>query len=195
MLLGSETWPQKTYLMVEGLDDDGKIPMVRGEDNQLRVTIDPRSEKQDVDVFFDYRASGSRYRQKMRKTEIDGTTRFEHTFGTVVSEFTFQVFGGDARTDWSGARLVEPPGIAELTLEVIPPDYNVLEPQLLPRGRSPYDILRGSKLRIAGTTNKPMKTARLRGPERDFELEITEGNNISMRQSPTISSKANTCLT
>ncbi|MEC7599368.1 MAG: hypothetical protein VX936_13375, partial [Planctomycetota bacterium] len=118
LLLGSETWPQKTYLMVEGLDDDGKIPMVRGEDHQLRVTIDPRSEKQDVDVFFDYRDSGSRYRQKMRKTEIDGTTRFEHTFGTVVSEFKFQVFGGDARTDWIGARLVEPPGIAELTLEV-----------------------------------------------------------------------------
>ena len=184
LLLGSETWPQKTYLIVEGLDDDGKIPMVRGEDHQLRVTIDPRSEKQDVDVFFDYRDSGSRYRQKMRKTEIDGTTRFEHTFGTVVSEFTFQVFGGDARTDWIGARLVEPPGIAELTLEVIPPDYTVLEPQLLPRGRSPYDILRGSKLRIAGTTNKPMKTARLRGPERDFELEITEGNNISMRLEP-----------
>ncbi|MEC8864302.1 MAG: hypothetical protein VXX31_15195, partial [Planctomycetota bacterium] len=184
LLLGSETWPQKTYLVVEGLDDDGKIPMVRGEDHQLRVTLDPRSEKQDVDVFFDYRDSGSRYRQKMRKTEKDGVTRFEHTFGTVVSEFTFQVFGGDARTDWIEARLVEPPGIAELTLEVIPPDYTGLEPQLLPRGRSPYDILRGSQLRIAGTTNKPMKTARLRGPEKDFELEITEGNNISMRVEP-----------
>ena len=184
LLLGSENWPQKTYLVVEGLDEDGKIPMVRGEDHQLRVTIDPRSEQQDVDVFFDYRDSGSRYRQKMRETEKDGVARFEHTFGTVVSEFRFQVFGGDARTDWIAARLVEPPGIVELNLEAIPPNYTGLEPQLLPRGRSPYDVLRGSQLRISGTTNKPMKTATLRGPEKDFELEITEGNNISLSVDP-----------
>jgi hypothetical protein len=181
LLLGSQTWPQKTYLVVEGLDGDGKIPMVRGEDYKLLVTIDPRSEIQDVDVFFDYRDAGSRYRQKMRRTDQNGVQRFEHTFGTVVSEFRFQVFGGDARTDWLSAKLVEPPGISELELKVFPPTYTGLEPVVLPRGQSPYDILQGSQLAVSGTANKPMQTATLRGPEANFELAITEQTQMATR--------------
>ena len=181
LLLGSQTWPQKTYLVVEGLDDEGKIPMVRGEDYKLIVTVDPRSEVKDVDVFFDYRDSGSRYRQKMRRTDQNGVLQFEHTFGTVVSEFRFQVFGGDARTEWLSAKLVEPPGITDLELKVRPPAYTGLPPDVLPRGQSPYNILEGSQLEISGIANKPMRKATLRGPEANFELLITDETQLATR--------------
>ncbi|MCA9104639.1 MAG: hypothetical protein KDA83_04385 [Planctomycetales bacterium] len=174
ILLGDSQWPQKTYLIVEGLDDEGRLPVVRGEDHKLVVRIDERSENKDVEVFFDYRDAGSRYRQKLRKFEQEGDVRFEHTFGTVVTEFKFQVFGGDARSEWIQVRLVEPPGFEQITMTARPPEYTGLAPFELERGRSPYDLPLGSSLVVEGVANKPLATAELRSTERNFPFELTD---------------------
>lgn len=180
VLLGDSQWPQKTYLIVEGLDEDGRLPVVRGEDHKLIVRIDPKSEVKDVEVFFDYSDAGSRYRQKLRKFEQEGEIRFEHTFGTVVSEFRFQVFGGDARTDWIQVRLVEPPGFDSITMRAIPPAYTGLAPFELERGRSPYDLPQGSSLEITGVANKPLRSAELRSTDRNFAFELKDQTQASM---------------
>lgn len=181
VLLGDSQWPQKTYLIVEGLDEEGRLPVVRGEDHKLVVRIDPKSEVKDVEVFFDYSDAGSRYRQKLRKFEQEGEFRFEHTFGTVVTEFSFQVFGGDARTDWIRVRLVEPPGFESITMKVIPPSYTGLEAFELERGRSPYELPQGSSLQIEGVANKPLRSAQLRSTDRNFEFALAEETRASMR--------------
>jgi len=180
LLLGNRSWPQRTYLIVEGLDAEGRLPVVRGEDHKLIVRIDERSVEKDVEVFFDYRDAGSRYRQKLRRFEEDGNVRFEHLFGTVVSEFRFQVFGGDARNEWIQVRLVEPPGFESIELIATPPAYTGLKPETLERGRSPYDLLQGSRLTIRGRANKPLREATLRGPSGDRPFALAAGLDATL---------------
>jgi len=158
LLLGSATWPQKTYLVVERVGEDGAVVFPRGEDWTQVVSVRPDSQVMPQAVYLDFRRTRSRSPLAMKKT---AERQFEATFASVIEPFEFRARGGDAITDWVRVELVEQPAVSELKMTVTPPKYTGGQSEELAPGRGPYYLLKGSELSIAATANKPLARAAL----------------------------------
>jgi hypothetical protein len=158
ILLGDARWPQKTYLLIERVGDDGRVVFPRGEDWTQLVSVTPESKVVPEQVWLDFRRTRSRAPLAMKRT---GERQFEATFASVLEAFEFRARGGDAVTDWVRVELVDQPAVQELTLVVTPPAYTGQAAEELPPGRGPYYVLKGSRLALEGTANKPLARADL----------------------------------
>ena len=166
LLLGDKVWPQKTYLVVERAVD-GRVKFPRGEDWTQVITVTPDSEVVPQNVFLDFRQSGGRNSQAMKKT---GERAFETVFANVIEPFEFRARGGDAYTPWIRVELVEQPAAKELHLEITPPKYAGEGQQELAAGKGPYFVLKGTSLSLRGIANKPLARADL----------VIEGNRVPL---------------
>ena len=175
LLLGSQQWPQKTYLIIQRAVD-GEVVFPRGEDWTQIVEVDPRSEVVPQVVHLDFRQARGRASQQMDRTP-DGT--FQTTFSSVLEPFEFRARGGDDTTEWVRVRLVEQPALDRLTLEVTPPAYTSEPTQTLPPGKGPYYVLKGSRLRLSGTANKRLTRAALRVEEKSWPLTLTSADSLA----------------
>jgi hypothetical protein len=158
LLLSSATWPQQTYLVIERLAADGTVVFPRGDDWTQGVSVRPDSRQVPEVVYFDFRRAGARSGLPLKRT---GKRQFETRFSNVIEPFEFRARGGDAVTDWVRVVLVEPPEITELRLIVTPPRYVGGQPEELPAGRGPYQILPGSSLRYEAKANTELASASL----------------------------------
>lgn len=156
ILLGDARWPQDTYLEIVGAED-GIVTLPRGENWTQLVRVVDDSQVPDT-VFVDFFPSRGRPSQSMKKLPSGD---FEVVFTNVIEEFQFRARGGDAVTDPVQVRLVEPPAVKELSLEVTPPPYAGSTTESLPSGKGPYYVLKGSRLAIAGKANKPLSKVEL----------------------------------
>src|SRR5262245_60324738 len=145
ILLGDRLWPQKTYLVVERVGNNGTVVFPRGDDWTQLVSVTPESEVIPPAVYLDFRHARGRGPLAMSK---NGERQFEATFASVLEPFEFRARGGDAVTKWVRVELVEPPAVTELSLVVTSPAYARLPPESLPPGRGPYYVLKGSTLRL-----------------------------------------------
>jgi hypothetical protein len=165
LLLANQPWPTRTSLIVEGLID-GVLYVPRGEDHRLAVLVDQNCPEPDVEVFLDFVGRSSSTRQKLRR---DGEETFRHTttLRGINSEFSFQVRGGDFVSPPIPIRLVQPPGFAELELQLVPPAYCGLEATALPLSAESFRVLQGSQLLIRAKPDQAdVQLALLRGSER-----------------------------
>lgn len=157
VLLGERTWPQDTYLVIERAKD-GKVVFPRGEDWTQLVTVRDDSKVIPDAVYIDFRRARGRPAQAMKKTSERG---FEAVFNNVIDPFEFRARGGDATTDWVSVELVEQPSVETLKIVVMPPAYTGQTAAELPPGKGPYYVLPGSSLKLEGTANKPLVSAKL----------------------------------
>lgn len=168
VLLLDDAWPQATYLEIAGVVD-GKLVVPRGTDHRQLVTVSQDSSVTDVTVSLEVENPGGRSLLPMKPTgRLDGR---EHTFTfhNVSSRFRFRASGGDDITEWVEVELVEPPSVSELELTALLPEYTgVAEEPLV--GAGPHAVLRGSRLRLAITANKPLAAAELQLGEDRFPL-------------------------
>jgi hypothetical protein len=104
--------------------------------------------------------------------------RFESVFRDVLQPFEFRARGGDAVTDWVRVQLVDPPGLSELTITIVPPQYSGQSAEALVPGQSAYQLLRGSSLQIVALANKPLQTAELILANQHWTLAF---NNLEQR--------------
>jgi hypothetical protein len=158
IFLGNATWPQKTYLVVERVAEDGAVVFPRGEDWTQVVSVRPDSRVVPDAVYLDFRRTRGRAPLAMKKTS---ERQFEATFAGVIEPFEFRARGGDAITDWVRVELVDQPAVAELKMVVTPPTYAGSQPEELAPGRGPYYVLKGSSLKLSGKANKPLAHAAL----------------------------------
>lgn len=158
ILLGDRVWPQRTYLEVQNVKN-GKIRLPRGENWTQVVIATEDSQEIPESVFIDFRPARGRPSQKMKKTSVDNT--FEIVFNNVIEEFQFRARGGDSYTPWISVELVEQPAVKELSLLVTPPKYAGGSPELLPTGKGPYSVLKGSSITLSGEANKNLSAAEL----------------------------------
>jgi len=174
ILLSSDQWPQRTYLIIEGVVD-GQVIMKRGEDHAQRVTVDAsRSSLLDVDVTIEIDGAAGRTTYKMRKNESE--REHVYLFRNVSNPFRFRARGGDDVTDWVAVALVDPPAIGNLQLVATLPDYTGPQRQRLPEGSGPHPVLAGSSLAITATANKPLQQAVLNPDASDpFDLTSDDG--------------------
>ena len=175
VLLGNREWPQNVYLIVEGVQD-GRLTIPRGDDWPLVVTVNERSRRIPDTVHVDIRGPGGRRSEPMDKPS-DGP-RFLTTFTNVIEGFEFRARSRRSTTPWIAVQLVDRPAVAQLQLQVTAPDYAGGETRELPPGRGPYYVLKGSRLHVRGTSNKPLSLAEFVLGNIRREMAISNGKNF-----------------
>jgi hypothetical protein len=178
LLLANQPWPTRTLLTVQGVVD-GVLYVPRGEDQKLEVLADPNCLDSDVEVFLDFVGRSSSTRQKLRQDAQD-PLRHTTTLRGINSEFSFRVRGGDFVSESIQVRLVQPPGFAELKLQVVPPAYSGLGEIALPLSAESFKILQGSRLQIVAKPDQANTSlALLRGSER-WDLSADEEGHFRL---------------
>lgn len=163
ILLLDEPWPQRTRLLVEGLEN-GRLLCARGDDLTISAAV-PKGYEVPRQVFIDFEEAGGRTgREQM--VEI-GRGRFQRVFERLDRAMRCRLRGGDDRTDWFAVQVVDRPAIASVVLGVEPPKYTGAAPYELREGLTAAEILKGSRITFhIRRTNKPVVSARLvRGAE------------------------------
>ena len=168
VLLGESEWPQKTYLKVVGVAEDGSLALPRGDD-WLQV-VEASGEVIPSLVYLDFQPLGGR--RSIEQMKQVGSSAFHTTFKNMLEEFRFRAHGGDATTPWIDVRLVDRPAVEQLTLTLEPPAYTAGKSEVLPPGAGPYPALKGSQLRVSGQANKDLSQARLKWGENSQQVTI-----------------------
>lgn len=158
LLLGAESWPQSTYLEIQGVQD-GRIRIPRGEDLVVSIAVRPESKVIPGEVLLQTRPARRGSVAAAKKT---GEREFEAIFKSVVDPFEIRAVGGDETTSWVEVVLAEPPMVKSLELTVTAPAYAGGNVETLSSDRGPFYVLKGSKIELAGTTNKPVRSGELR---------------------------------
>jgi hypothetical protein len=158
LLLDSATWPQQTYLAIDGLSPEGRIVAPRGEPWRQIVSVTPASRIVPQTVHLEFRAAAGRTPLPLNKI---ADRQFAADFAATSDPFELRARGGDAVTEWTPVKLVEPPALTQLKLVVTPPSYAGGQPVELAAGEGSYAVLPGSSLKIEGQANKPLARATL----------------------------------
>lgn len=89
--------------------------------------------------------------------------------------FEFRITGGDdTKFPWMRVKVVPPPMLSDLQMELISPEYSERESEQISAGSSFVQALIGSQLLITGTANVPLRSANLVTSESDSNpLEIS----------------------
>ena len=182
VLLGTEQWPQGTYLEIDGIND-GKIVVPRGINHRQFVNVTESSSVTAIDVDLEIEnAGGGRTIYSMKPTgKLEGR-QHAFVFNNVSSSFRFRATGGDDVTEWVTVELVEPPAIVELDMKVNLPSYTGVDPLTI-KGDGPHPVLAGSSLEISATTNKRLQSAILKTGETEFPMQLSE-DGLTFTASP-----------
>lgn len=185
VLFGEMEWPKDTYLEIQGVREDGTLLLTRGDDHNQVVIVLEKSKVIPEKVSIEFRDGGNRSMEEMTRTgEVDGR-EFELLFNNVSSTFRFRAIGGrDGRSDWVQVQLVDPPGVEDLELVVIPPPYTKQENYELPAGSGPYNVYAGSGLILKGKSNKSLKEATLSVAGNEWPLEREGEQGFSLTLTP-----------
>lgn len=160
LLLSNDTWPQATYLEVVGAVN-GKIIVPRGTDYRQLVRVTDNSSVTNVEVTLEADAGGNRTLQKMRPTGKDSGREHAFVFHSIATQYRIRASGGDATTEWVELELIEPPAVLEMELIEKLPEYTGHEQNSF-TGSGPHKILKGSRLQVIASTNKPVQACRLK---------------------------------
>lgn len=172
LLFADLPWPTRTVLTVAGVVD-GVLYVPRGEDHRLEVNVDPNCADPDVDVFLDFVGRSSSTRQKLRRLAEEPLAH-NTTLRGINSEFLFQVRGGDFVSEPIQVRLVQPPGFAELTLKVQPPQYSGLSESAVPLSAESFKVLQGSTVSISAKPDQAEVSLALLHADKRWEMPGNE---------------------
>ena len=175
MLLQNVPWPKQTRLIVELTD--GELVAARGDDLVIQAHAEglpPRV------VEISYKTvSGAGGRETMVTVGSRAAHRYRYTFKNAQEEFEFYLKGGDDRTPLFKARLLERPRVTSSEMRITPPAYAGMESFTLGANERTARILRGSNVRLAITTNKPVIRATLMtGPQLVAEAEPQDEGHV-----------------
>ena len=162
-------------------------------------------------VYIEFKPrTGPEITQMMTRQDLAGAAagakegRFAAVFKNVLEPFRFRISGGDNRTRWINARIVDRPGIDSFDLTLRHPRYTALEPEVVwsirpaavdagasdkpsdgvkRAGSSSVYALKGSTIAFTALTNKPVKSARLRIEKTLIDLPVAsakaDGRDVS----------------
>jgi hypothetical protein len=185
LLLSEERWPQRTYLAVLGLDDDGVIKTPRGEPFVLNVTARPTfqivgdgryrvkgrgapleiqsaeaptSEPPEI-IRMRYRSDGgATQRAVLSRYDQDA---FRHEFASISQPTQIDLAGGD---DWLGPVRILPidrPTVERWKVIAQAPGTSEGETEVFEDGSSQLLFLVNTKMELWVTASAPLASARL----------------------------------
>ena len=97
------------------------------------------------------------------QTDLQRPDRFVHVLRALTHSRRYRIRANDGQTVTHEINVVPRPEITDITLDVTPPRYSGLEPEsysVLPKR---LGVLRGTKLKLAVETNKPVEACELLG--------------------------------
>ncbi|MFQ5730398.1 MAG: hypothetical protein ACE5KM_00430 [Planctomycetaceae bacterium] len=168
LLADDVEWPHDTRFRIDGVEE-GVLTVPRGDDWLLVAHVDPSSKVFPDAAEIEVRAAGGRRSEVMKPVnetagKRDGRRkRFEYPFMHVVEPFQFRGRSSSGRTPWIQVRLVDRPEVNSKTLALTAtqPEYAGGKTATLPSGRGPHYVLKGSRLRVAGSASKVLWGAEL----------------------------------
>jgi hypothetical protein len=180
LLLSRASWPQRTYLAIERMTEDGTVVFPRGVDWTQAVEVSENSALAPDAVYLDIREAARGRRRKSVVMERFSERRFESVFRDVLQPFEFRARGGDAVTDWVKVELVDPPAVSDLVITVVPPQYSGMPLEALTPGQSGYQVLPGSSLEVAAKSNKSLNRAELVLNAQRWHLQINQNQPFAL---------------
>lgn len=182
-LMQDVSWPSNVRMTLEGFDD-GVLRWPLGDELTLAATaagaIPPG-------VAVEIEASDGRSR--IRDMAQRGEQQFVLDYGPLDESFRLRLlirrFGADETTDWFHVIGAVRPSIRSIQMEIIPPAYSGADRFALPPGQAAAELLRGSTVSLHAETNKPVRSATLRGSVRkDTPATLVDNKNITATFEP-----------
>ncbi|MBX6312506.1 MAG: DUF4175 domain-containing protein [Isosphaeraceae bacterium] len=163
---GSTQWPKQTHLQI--VQAPQKI--ARGEEFRLLVGV-AEGERAPSTAKVTYRfEDGDVATEPLRP---DDRNRFHGRIEAVSRPFTFSVAAGDDVTAPRRVEVVPPPSLQRVTVKLIAPAYTGLAPQIMAPGRTQFPAVKGTKVEITATANKPIAHAELHRGDGSTTLPVT----------------------
>ncbi len=191
LLLQNANWPQDHEFQILGAED-GIVRIPRGDDWTITALVREGAFALPQSVRIEYDRDGSRRTEGM--TDTGERREFTAYLPPVSEEFTFRIASNKVTTEWFQAKIVDRPRLGSLTLTVTPPAYTGADAAELAVGSGPYKILAGSTLKVEGTTDIPVASARLDLPERPVTLALDEARTSFTGEAPTESLTSGSCI-
>lgn len=101
--------------------------------------------------------------------------RVEH----LTENLTIWVTAGDFRSPDYPVRVLEKPGVSAFQVQLIPPEYTGLPAVSMPPNTGHLRALRGSRVHVEGTSNKPLKACTLSFSKRAVPLPLQAPTRFS----------------
>ncbi len=170
VLFAQVDWPQDTYLVVTGTDGEGNFTVLRGEDLEVVVTVEPNAVAPPfITLHARYETIGMTEERIDRapdgpKSNLypEGQPRYVKTFQAIAEPFEFYVTGGDDRQDQRAphqVRVIAPPSLRQLAFEVEYPRYMFRSNETITADVGVIPIPVGSHLIVKGISSKPLREA------------------------------------
>jgi len=163
LLLADEPWPRRVRLEAEGFRDSVRL-VARGSDVELvvRAAAATGPPPEQVDLRIRGRDGWRTVRMGTRGGVTGDGQRFGHLLEGMGEDLELELRGGDARLRGLRLLVVEPPTLAAASVMYALPEYLGGGERRPPFSRV-VPVPRGSRVRLALTTSKPLATARLTG--------------------------------
>lgn len=155
--LEDRAWPQRTRIIPEGFDAEGRRRLPRGE--ELELIADVQGNMPAAATLLWQTLSGRGGREMM---SVLGDTRLLASLGPLSEQVRFSIRGGDERTRDYVVEPVDRPTVTYTVARIIPPAYTRLDAVELEH-ETVLEILRGGVLEIEARVNKPLQSARFVG--------------------------------
>ncbi|MCA8951372.1 MAG: hypothetical protein KDE27_17830 [Planctomycetes bacterium] len=152
LLLSNVDWPRYTRLAFADAGDAVRLP--QGDALTVRVAADGELPEQ---VFLNYVFAGGESGVEPMSATGDG--EFTLTLDAVLEDVVLTAEGGDAEPVELRVTIVERPRIEDLAITIDYPSYMEREPELVPATEGDVRLPRGSTLRLAGRSHKPLTEA------------------------------------
>jgi hypothetical protein len=157
VLMGSQRWPRSTHLT---LLHPPEIVVARGDPLTLTAQADQAFTVPGQVVFrLAFQTAGEV--EETVDASPDGQGFFRKKIDAVTEPFHFFVYGNDDRTSECRVRLVEPPQLADVNFQILPPSYISKTPIPVPPGSGTLNIPLGSSLRFSARCTKDLVSAKI----------------------------------
>ena len=148
---GDARWPHQTVLEFVEL----KQRLARGEPFTVRVKVVSGRVPDSATATFEFQEGGS----ALEPMRARGRREFVASLDTVLSPFKVRVNAGSAVLGPVAVDVLPPPDVQELKLSVRYPDYTGRGTETLPDGVGHVKAVRGSRVQLAATFSKPVRSA------------------------------------
>ncbi|HEY1603254.1 MAG TPA: hypothetical protein VGG64_26860 [Pirellulales bacterium] len=169
-----DPWPRTSRLVIVGFENGEKV-VAKGDDVDVLVRADLSMPHVPEIVQIRYATEeGVRGRDTLTRVgnatiDQDEYQDFRHTFSSVLSSLSFDVFGGDARVRDLRIRVVDSPTVDETTLLCEYPAYMNRSPHEIPVTGS-MQIPLGTRITVRARANKDLIRAQIDYPIDDKTL-------------------------
>lgn len=168
-------WPQQTHLEFRQVVER----LALGKPFEVEV-VDAEGAELPSEVWLEYRFEGSSVVEQLNLVRL-GDAMVGRLEG-VTRPFAYRAVGGDDRSMvWTELEVVEPPGLASLSLTAHYPAYTSWPPRVLERH---VRALVGTRIEMSATTTKPIRQATIALEDGTLVPAQVQADGLSFTLSP-----------